>query len=362
MKMLYAVGDALFARELLEGGDHAKVRATLQKLHNVVPVVPTRRVRRLKLATSKAAVVSSFAGIGIGKPLSVEIREIYTGKYPRGLFCGTSSAMLVTTAMKNMEVFSGAARAVNFLTKKVKPRTCLRHVDATTVGTPVVYYSPALTQMNAVLTLDIAFDEFPKEAFDVISTAAATAAGIPAFAAAGPYLVIASSIVSLAGKLGEAGFDNRPDFTATIPLTLDRPGDLPLAADYRLCMNDNGLREIGSDYRISDEGSLVRKDTGDRYGGDHPYIVLSIDGREHPEREAFTPTAATAEMVKTFFGSQSMFSTSIETALEGMRLYSDWQFRIGPRHTAKDGDRPHQAGATPNPPRCGCEEHRQGRT
>jgi hypothetical protein len=92
-------------------------------------------------------------------------------------------------------------------------------------------------------------------------------------------------------------------------------------------MNDDGLREMGADYLLNDEGGLVRKDNGKPYEGDSPYVVLSVDGREHPERRTFAPTAATADMVKTFFGSKSMSSTSIEMAMEGMKLYSDWQFR-----------------------------------
>jgi hypothetical protein len=273
--------------------------------------------------------VSDFAEVGIGKPLSIEIREIYTGRYPRGfgLFGSPTSGMLVTTAMKGLEEFGGAARAVNFLTRRVGPKTRLREVDATTAGTPIVYYSPALTEMEAVLTLDMAFDEFPKEAFDVIASTASTAAGIPAFAPAGPYLVVASAIVSLLGKIGDAGFDSSPDFSATIPLTLDRPGGLSLSADFRLCMNSEGLQDIGSDYEVSAEGTLVRRSSGKAYEGDHPYIVLSVDGRPHEGREAFAPTAATADMVKAFFGSKPLGSTSIDVAVEGMKLYNDWQFR-----------------------------------
>lgn len=317
MKMLYSVGSTLLSREQLAGaGKDKDFRLLLDGLRD-----------RCKAGAIGA--VAGFVDIGVGKPLSVEIREIYTGKYPRGvsLFGSKQSAMLMTTAMKGLEVSSGSARAVNFLTRKVKPHTRLRQVDATTVGTPLVYYSPALTQMEAVLTVDIAFDEFPKEAFDAVSTAASSAAGIPAFAAAGPYLVVAGTIVNLLGRLGESGFDSSPDFTATVALALDRPGELQLAADYRLCMEEAGLQEIGADYQINEAGSLVRCDNGKPYDGDFAYVVLSIDGREHDERKTFVPMAATADMVKTFFGSKPMFSTSIETAVEGMKLYSDWQFR-----------------------------------
>lgn len=336
MKMLYSVGHALLSREQLAGTGKAKdVRLLLGGLHDrrrvgaiaALDDVPKTTKRRRPAGAIGA--VAGFVDIGVGKPLSVEIREIYTGKYPRGvsLFGGKQSAMLMTTAMKGLEVSSGSARAVNFLTRKVKPHTRLRQVDATTVGTPLVYYSPALTQMEAVLTVDIAFDEFPKEAFDAVSTAASSAAGIPAFAAAGPYLVVAGTIVNLLGRLGESGFDSSPDFTATVALALDRPGEPLLAADYRLCMEEAGLQEIRADYQIDEGGSLVRCDNGELYDGDFPYVVLSIDGREHDERKTFVPMAATADMVKTFFGSKPMFSTSIETALEGMKLYSDWQFR-----------------------------------
>jgi len=71
--------------------------------------------------------------------------------------------MLVTTAMKGLSVYKGSPRAVNFVMKDIEPKSHIRNVDPTQVGTPLVFYSPALTSLNSVLKVEIAFADFPEE-------------------------------------------------------------------------------------------------------------------------------------------------------------------------------------------------------
>lgn len=59
-----------------------------------------------------------FTPIVSGKPLTVEIAYVFTGKYPGTLF-GTSP-MLITSAVKNLDETGASAEAVNFLVPKVK--------------------------------------------------------------------------------------------------------------------------------------------------------------------------------------------------------------------------------------------------
>ena len=64
---------------------------------------------------------TAFTPIGPGKPLTVEIAHVYTGKYPATIF--GSSPMLVTSAVKNMDVTGASSEAVNFLINKVGKRS-----------------------------------------------------------------------------------------------------------------------------------------------------------------------------------------------------------------------------------------------
>lgn len=69
-------------------------------------------------------VTTDFEPVGIGKPLTIEIRHIYTGQYPKTRSFGRggqrrNQGMLVTSAMKSIATFDAAPRAVNFLTKNV---------------------------------------------------------------------------------------------------------------------------------------------------------------------------------------------------------------------------------------------------
>ena len=87
-----------------------------------------------------------FEPIGIGRPLIVEVRRVYTGSHPAPGWFSESKDMLVTSAMKSIATFNAAPRAVNFLKKGVERKTTLTQVAATSDGTPLVYYSFAMTR------------------------------------------------------------------------------------------------------------------------------------------------------------------------------------------------------------------------
>jgi hypothetical protein len=80
----------------------------------------------------------------LGKPLTVQLRHIYTGNKAEG-FWGTKD-MLVASAMKSISTYDAAPRAINFLVPKTKNNRNFRAVDATDKGTPIICYSPSLPQ------------------------------------------------------------------------------------------------------------------------------------------------------------------------------------------------------------------------
>jgi hypothetical protein len=332
---MYAVGDCLVTRdELVE-------KQSTGAIHDFNEALTGKKSTKLKFSrgfvnTDSLKKNLSFDGtgqpikpvaIGIGAPLTIEIRQVYTGRYPRTNFFRKSTDMLVTSAMKGIQVYNGAPRAVNFLQSNVKKGATLRNVDPTQCGTPIIFYSPALTQINSTLKIEMAFDEFPSEFFEVLKKAFGTAAGIPVFAPASAYLVIAGEVINLVSAVGKACLDSTPEFEAVTELTFDRPGGMAMKADFRLLMDEQGLSEIGGTYGVNDEGKLVHNQTRQEYKGDNPYVVLCFDGRPRKEYTDFTPTAATADTLGKFLGGKNIGQASIETVLSAMKLYNDWEFR-----------------------------------
>lgn len=336
MALMYAIGDCLVSRdELLEksaAGALKDFNQALGKRNGSAKVqfscgtLSTDSIKST-LTYDESGQPIKHVPIGIGKPLTIEIRHIYTGRFPRTHFLHKSADMLVTSAMKGINICSGAPRAVNLLQNNVKKQTAIHNIDPIQSGTPIIFYSPALTQLNSTLKMEMAFEEFPSEFFDAMRKAFGIAAGIPAFAPASPYLVVAGELLNLISVLGKASLDSMPEFEATTELTFDRPGGFAMTADFRLLMDDQGQREINGRYKVNAKGILVNKKTDEEYLGDSPYVTLSFDGRQRDEYRSFTPTAATADVIGKFISGKNIGQASIDTVLSAMKLYNDWDFR-----------------------------------
>ncbi|MEI6060226.1 MAG: hypothetical protein WCR72_05925 [Bacteroidota bacterium] len=279
--------------------------------------------------TTAAAAPVPFAPIGPGKPLTLIISEVYTGKYPDTGFLGVKKDLLVTSAVKSIASFDAKPRAINFLKEKVKPRSRILRPGAAEQGTPVVFYSPALMENSLTLDLSVVFDQFPKDAFTMVGQAFQSAGGIPIFITASAYLLAAGAIVKLVGEAGEALFDGKPCFTASEPLNIYWPGTVPLQPGYAV-ITDGNTDSISEDFRINFQlnsmGQLVDKD-GNKYSGEIPYIVLSIDGSEHPELSTFAPTAASTAILSKFYGVKDGQSQPIDMLVDAVKVYNDLRFR-----------------------------------
>jgi hypothetical protein len=186
--------------------------------------------------------------------------------------------------------------------------------------------------MENSLTLDlsIVFDQFPKEAFSMVGKAFESAAGIPIFITASVFLLAAGAISKLVGVAGEALFDGKPCFSASEPLNIYWPGTVPLQPGYAVITDGNADRiseNFRTDFQLNNMGQLV-DNTGKKYDGEIPYIVLSIDGSEHQELENFSPTAASTAVLSKFYGVKDGQSQPINVLVDAIKVYNDMHYRL----------------------------------
>jgi hypothetical protein len=282
------------------------------------------RQQAAEIVNLESAEVTAFAPIGMHKPLTIQIRHVYTGKFPKLKFLSANKDMLVTSALKDVVVFNAATRAVNFLRKGVAQNSSMNSPAATEQGTPLVAYLPAVTSPSTILTLEIVFDEFPDALFGKVSTALSSLAGLPIFLPASGYLMASSSVVKLAGNLGQALFDGKPVFSATETLDFDMPGATSPEAEFRVICNPDF---DPTPFRFEPKQGLLDRATGAPYRGDEPYIVLSLDGKQRDQFAGFAPTAASATILEKFFNVKDGTEAVLDTLLESMKLLSDSKFR-----------------------------------
>lgn len=342
MAVYNALGEALVTQdELYENADElGNLRDAVEEEAGAATVeLSTGQVTSENLITSYTAATGErvpFEPVGLGKPLTVEIRHVYTGRFPETNFWGAREAdMMVTSAIRSIAAFNAAPRALNFLEKGVQPNSNVRSVTATEQGTPVIYYVPALVERASVLTLEAGFNNFPEETFDMVSSAFEEAAGIPLFFSAGAYLLAAGTITKILAHLADNLIDTSPEFRATEPLSFLRPGDIPPAADFRLIVEGDVEPALLREHAVGSDG-VLRDSNGEPYSGDTPYVVISLDGRKNEEYEAFAPTAASATLLDRFFGLNDGQEKPLGPLLDALKLYNDLKFRQKADELAKD--------------------------
>jgi hypothetical protein len=252
--------------------------------------------------------------------------------------------MVLTSAIKDITVYSAASRAVNFLRKAVPAASNFDSPKASEQGTPLVCYVPAVTSPSSILTLELVFDVFPDDFFAKLSSTFSGLAGIPIFLPAGGYLLAGSVLVKLLGDLGHALFDGKPAFDPNVSLDFDVPGAPPITADFRIVCNSDfdptPFRFVPGKGLLDQGGKL--------YSGNSPYIVLSLDGREQSDFVNFTPTVASAALLKQFFDVQDGSSAVLDTFVDAMKLLNDSKFRTEADKVQAQIDKLIAGGADPN--------------
>jgi len=333
--LYYAQGTAIITDdELLSSDNLSKSSAFFADLsQGLAPAAVEFSTGMMESANAMAAMDDAggpvpFEPIGPGKPLTVMIREVYTGIHPSGGFFGTKKDMLITSALKSITVFDAKPRALNFFQNKVAPNSRMNRPRASEQGTPLVFYSPALLEKSLTLDLAIVFDQFPQAVFDTLSSVFSAAAGIPLFLPYSVYLLAAGMLTKIAGSAGEALFDGKPVFDRTEALDIYFPGSPPLPPGFRLLTPDNlDLLEPGfrDKYHVNAVGAVV--DASDQpYRGNMPYVVISVDGTEQPEFASFTPTAASAAILSKFFGTGEQGQIANDL-IKAVQVFNDVVFR-----------------------------------
>jgi hypothetical protein len=263
--------------------------------------------------------------IGTGKPLSIIMRHAYTGRYPKGsFFGGKRSDLLVTSAVKDVfTTFNAAPRAVNMLRRRISHRTTLAGIDATENGTPLIYYSPAVTQVSTTATIELSFDDYPDELVSRIGNAIVTAGGIPLFGPYGAVLIGVGLAIKLVSTVVNALTDSKPEFSMSERLEFELPDGAPLTPGYRVLCEPTF---DPTDFTFKLGAGLIDVN-GRPYDGDEPYVVLLLDGRKQDAFKEFTPTAATAALLDRFLQQKDGSDVVISTIVDAVKLYSDFRFR-----------------------------------
>jgi hypothetical protein len=240
-----------------------------------------------------------FTPIGPGKPLTVEIVHVYTGKYPSTIF--GPSPMLVTSAIKNLDAAGASSEAVNYLVNKVAKRTDFIAPQADKQGTKLVCYVPAVTAVSTTVTLNLVFENFPDSAFQEIESVFNSAGGIPLFLSASPYIIGGGMVLKLIQDVGDAIFNGKPNYTPTVVINFTDIG-APTTAGYLVLFKsqDDPHAAYGT-FTFDPQKGLIDPKTNAPYNGDAPYLVIAIDGVQRDALKNFSPLAASADLLSTFF-------------------------------------------------------------
>lgn len=271
---------------------------------------------------------TEFLPVGENKPLLAEIRHVYTGRFPGwSISLLKKPAMLVTSSFRSLATIKAQAKALNFIKPDIVRNFTMRNIEASRDGTPVVFYSPALTQPNNMLDIDIIFDKFDPTVLDMLGGAFTAAGGIPIFATYSAYLLAAGAITKIAGSLGERLIDGSPSFSTSYELSFARGGSPVPHEGFHIL--------TGKDFDPKAEGLLPDVETGriidpanhKEYSGDHPYLVISLDGRKHDDYNSFQPMNLTADLLAQFYHVQDGQEQPLDMLLDAIKLYNDVDFK-----------------------------------
>jgi hypothetical protein len=299
--------------------------------------VHTERLLAPPPSTSTAAAIASgadgpgsgvtpFTKIGPNLPLTILIRSVYVGaQADAGGFHFGPQDLLVTSAVKGMDVYQGAPRAINYMRQNVRKFDLFRQVPAPSDGTFVVFYSPALLEPSTTVTVELAFADNFVPLMTAFSKLASTAAGIPVFAPASAYLMGASELLQLTGTLVDL-LRTRPTVSFNEEIVFNVPGSANTLEGFKLLLPDGADPSIAANNDVV-AGRLVSKVTGRDYDGPVPYVVLSVDGAPSDSFAKFQTTAAKSDILDRFFGKQDATSLAIAEIGMGLQLYSNFTLR-----------------------------------
>jgi hypothetical protein len=299
-------------------------------LYHVVgsELIPQDALSERRRESPLESVSLSLAGaepIGTGRPLSIILRHIYTGRYPKGSVFGASRKdLLLTSAVRDVFTTSNAApRAINVVKRRIAQQTDIKGIDATENGTPLIFYTPAVTMVSTTATIEMSFDDFPDELASRIGTAIVSGGGIPLFGPYGPVLIGVGLAIKLVSSVVNALTDSRPEFSISERLEFELPDGAPIAAGH-VVLCESTFDPMPYKFTLG-KGLVDAK--GHTYNGDEPYLVILLDGKKQDAFKGFAPTAATAALLERFLQQKDGSEVVISTIVDAVKLYSDFRFR-----------------------------------
>ena len=287
-------------------------------------IVPQDEVRGRPLESMSIAVPGTEP-IGTGKPLSIILRHAYTGRYPKsGMFGPSRKDILLTSAVRDVfATFNAAPRAVNIVKRRIPSGSSITGVDATDNGTPLIYYSPAMTSVSTTATIELSFDDFPDELVSRIGNAIVSTGGIPLFGPYGAVMIGVGLAIKLVSNIVNTLSDSRAEFSVSERLEFELPDGDQLEPGYRVLCEPT-FDPTAYTFKL---GIGLMDKQGQPYTGDEPYVVLLLDGKKQDTFKEFTPTAATAALLERFLQQKDGSEVVISTVVDAIKLYNDVRFR-----------------------------------
>jgi len=192
-----------------------------------------------------------------------------------------------------------------------------------------VYYTSAVVNSTTLCSFELVTGAFDDHTLQQLSALFTSAAGLPVFAPANAYLIAGSFLTKIIADLAKVLLKNTPFLRSDLPLRFDTPEIPPALASQAILYNDWDSADLAP-YRpgLVSAGPgrqrvvLQHDETGEAYRGDAPYVIVSLDGRQRDELEAFTPKIASAAILERFYGSQDTCGQVIGALETAMELYN----------------------------------------
>jgi hypothetical protein len=265
-----------------------------------------------------------FDPVDFGKPLSIVLRRIYTGRHPEKHLFSDRKPMLLSSAVKDITTTAAAARALNILKKSVGRNSTFSGPDASEEGTELIYYTPAMASPLITVSLTLMFEDFDQELFDRASKLFGDLARVPIFMPATGYLLGASTVLKLAGNVGSQLVNGHPVLEENMQFDFSfGGGSIPKPGFWIL---SSGILDVNQFVFDPDKG-LIEKSNSTSYAGPDPVLIVTVDGKAINGLANFTPLLASASLLGRFFNQKDGSEVAMDTVLEAVRLYNDLSYR-----------------------------------
>ena len=268
--------------------------------------------------------MNEFTDLGIGKPLVVRFHTLHVGDLKNGWFNNRQS-ILITSLIKDDITYGIPSRGVHQVYTKAKDRQTL-HPEAIHEGTELIYYSDAFDSGKLKFTIEVQADRFNQEIMDTIGDSLGHASGLPVFAPYAPYLLAGNHLLKAAGNIVNRIMEKIPMVSYSFDVENDLGGSFDTKAGFLIGGNEDELSLL-SDQEImidSRTGKVFLGRGGQKYKGDIPYVIISLDGKANIRYKNFKATIASAALLKKFHGlSSETFAGDVQDIL---LVYNDYSY------------------------------------